>query len=170
MKNPIRRNLFEIGDSLRKLGENMCQQAKAEELNYRKMLNPMLLDLFKTLHKFPIELNEWRVEIEKERDESEKPKVYPKGYVETDEEIFAYWDKQEAFNKEFSRNRSDINDTYNIIYALIRDNLFPKDVANPSFTFNEALWKIEWQLKKLEDSFPLERCGTFWEETESERE
>ncbi len=127
MENPIRRNLYEIGDSLRKLGENMCQQAQSEEdFDFQKMLNPSLLDLFKTLHKFPTNLNEWREEIEKERKESAKPKVYPKGYVETDEEVFAYWDEQEAFHKKFSKNRSDINDTYNIIYTLIRDNLFPR--------------------------------------------
>ncbi len=91
MENPIRRNLFEIGDSLRKLGENMCQQAQSEEdLDFQKMMDPALLDLFKTLHKFPIELNEWREEVEKEHKESAKPKVYPKGYVETYEEICAY--------------------------------------------------------------------------------
>ncbi len=156
MENPIRHNLYEIGDSLRKLGENMCQQAQSEEdFDFLKMMNPTVLDLFKTLHKFPIELNEWREEVEKEREESAKPKVFPKGYVETDDEIYAYWNEQEAFNKEFSKNRSDINETYNIIDALIHDNLFPKDSYNPTFTFNEALWNIQWQLKKLQDLFPL---------------
>ena len=39
MDNTIRRNLFEIGDNLRKIGENMCQQAKAQEdLDYEVVL------------------------------------------------------------------------------------------------------------------------------------
>lgn len=156
MENPIRHNLFEIGDSLRKLGENMCQEAQSEEdFDFLNMMNPTLLDLFKTLHKFPTDLNEWRDNIAQEREERAKPKVYPKGYVETDEEILAYWNEQEEFNKKFSKNRSDIYDTYNIIYTLIRDNLFPEDDVNPTFTFTEALWKIEWQLRKLQDLFPL---------------
>ncbi len=172
MENPIRRNLFEIGDCLRKIGDNMCQQAKSQEkLDYLKMMNPPLLDLFKTIHNFPIELNEWREDIEKERKKRSEPQVYPKGYVETYEELCAFWDEQEAYNERFYKNRSEINDIHNIIYALIHDNLFPTDSPNPTFTFNEALWKIAWQLRKLEDLFPYEQCGTVGlEETEFERE
>ncbi len=158
MENPIRRNLFEIGDSLRKLGENMCQQAQSEEdLNFQKMMDPALLDLFKTLHKFPIDLNEWREEIEKEQKERAEPKVYPKGYVETDEEICAYWDEQEELH---TNTRSEIYTFHSIILELIEENLFPKDSDNPTFTFKEALWKIAWELRKIEDLFPAQLCGT----------
>lgn len=102
MENPIRRNLFEIGDCLRKIGDNMCQQAKSEEeLDYLKMMNPSLLDLFKPLHNFPIELNEWREEVEKEQKKRSEPISYPKGHVETDEELNAFWEQEEAYAENF---------------------------------------------------------------------
>ena len=164
MENPIRRNLFEIGENLRKIGENMCLLAKSQEdFDFYKMMNPTLLDLFKILDKFPADLNQWREQIEKEQKERAEPKVYPKGYVETDEELWAFWDQEDAYVEKFRKNRSDINDMHWIIYALIYENLFPKDTPNPTFTFTEALWKIEWQLRKLQDLFPMERCGTIAE-------
>ena len=142
MENPIRRNLFEIGDNLRKLGEDMCQQAQSEEkFDFLKMMNPTLLDLFKMLHKFPADLNEWIEEIENERRKKSEPKFYPKGYVETYEDLCAYWDQQEVFAEKFDKNQSDINETHGVVNALIYENLFPQDVPNPTFTFTEALWK-----------------------------
>lgn len=164
MENPIRQNLYEIGDTLRKLGENMCEQAQSkEDLDIQKMFNPHLLDLFKTILKIPSDLYEWRQQIEKEQKERAEPKVYPKGYVETDEELWAFWDAEDAYTAKFRKNRSDINDAHWVIYALIYENLFPQDTPNPTFTFTEALWKIEWQLRKLQDLFPMERCGTIAE-------
>lgn len=66
MENPIRRNLYDIGNTLRKLGENMCQQAQSEEdLDIQKMFCPHLPDMFKVILKFPSDLDEWRQQIEK---------------------------------------------------------------------------------------------------------
>lgn len=155
MENPIRRNLYDIGDTLRKLGENMCQQAKSQEdLDFQKMFNPHLLDLFKTILKFPSDLDEWRQQIEKEQKERAKPQVYPKGYVETYEEICAFWAEEEAYADLYRRNQSEIYIMHSLINELISEDLFPKDSDNPTFTFREALWKIAWQLRRLEDLYP----------------
>ena len=155
MENPIRQNLYKIGETLRMLGDNMCQQAQSEaDLDFYKMMNPTLLDLFKILHKFPADLNEWSEEVEREQKERAKPKIYPKGYVETDEELWAFWDAEEAYSEKTRKYRSDINNTRWVINSLIHENLFPKDTHNPTFTFTEVLWKLEWQLRKLEKLFP----------------
>lgn len=155
MENPIRRNLYDIGDTLRTIGNNMCEQAKSQEdLDIQKMFNPYLLDLFKTILKFPSDLDEWRQQIEKEQKERAKPKVYPKGYVETDEELRAFWAEEEAYADLYRRNQSEIYIMHSLIDELISEDLFPKDSDNPTFTFREALWKIAWQLRRLEDLFP----------------
>lgn len=67
MENPIRQNLYKIGEILRTLGDNMCQETHSkEDLNFQKIFNPHLLDLFKTVLKIPSDLDEWRKQIEKE--------------------------------------------------------------------------------------------------------
>lgn len=157
MENPIRRNLNEIGEILRTLGDSMCQEVQSEvDLNFRKMFNPHLLDLFKTILKFPSDLDEWRKQIEKEQKERDKPRVYPKGYEETYEDICAFWDQEEAYDEQYRRNQSEIYTMHCIILELISEDLFPKDSDNPVFTFREALWKIAWQLRRLEDLFPAQ--------------
>ena len=98
MENPIRQNLYKIGEILRKLGDNMYQQAQSEELNFQKMFCPHLSDLFKIILKFPYDLDEWRQQIEKEQKKRQEPIRYPKGYVETYEDICAFWDQDEAYD------------------------------------------------------------------------
>ncbi|MDE6479048.1 MAG: hypothetical protein K2L45_02170 [Muribaculaceae bacterium] len=155
MENPIRQNLYKIGEILRTLGDNMCQEAQSkEELNFRKMFNPHLLDLYKTILKFPSDLDEWRQQIEKEQKKRQEPICYPKGYVETYEDICAFWDQEDAYDEQYRRNQSEIYIMHSIINELISEDLFPKDSDNPTFTFREALWKIAWQLRRLEDLFP----------------
>ena len=63
MENPIRRNLYDMGEALRTIGGNMCEQAKSQEdLDYRIILMPSLLDFFNTPSKLIDELNSWREE------------------------------------------------------------------------------------------------------------
>ena len=155
MENTIRRNLNEIGEILRTLGDSMCQEVQSEEdLNFRKMFNPHLLDLFKTILKFPSDLDEWRKQIEKEQKKRQEPIRCPKGYVETYEDICAFWDREDEYDERYRRTQSEIYTTHSIINELISEDLFPKDSDNPTFTFREALWKIAWQLRRLEDLFP----------------
>ena len=159
MDNPIRRNLFEIGDNLRKIGENMCQQAKAQEdLDYRKIMMPSLLNFFVALTNLIDELNAWREDELKKKENPEKPIVYPKGYVESDSEFWANCELAEAIGAEYNRNRSDIQNTYYLIQEFIYSDFFADgSYPNLTFTFTEGLLKLKTRLEKLSELFPSPR-------------
>ena len=68
--------------------------------------------------------------------------------------ICAFWDQEDAYDERYRINKSEIYTMHSIILELISEDLFPKESDNPTFTFREALWKIAWQLRRLEDLFP----------------
>ena len=159
MENPIRHNLYDIGETLRKIGNNMCEQAKSQEnLDYRKMMMPSLLDFFKSLTNLIDELNSWRENELKKKENPEKPIVYPKDYVESDSEFWANCELAEAIGAEYNRNRSDIQNTYYLIQEFIYSDFFADgSYPNLTFTFTEGLLKLKTRLEKLSELFPSPR-------------
>ena len=153
MVKPTRRNFYKIGEYLYTLGNNMCLQAISQEKIFEgkrweefRLACSGFLKTFKTLSS---DLAKWKEELTIEETKSKEPYLMNR---------FDYPIYNQYLNSKttiFFKNQSDIQQLHSFIYNLIHYSVFPEESeSNQIFTFNEVLWKLEWQLGKLSDMFP----------------
>lgn len=128
MNKILRPYLYEIGETLGKLGYELCQQANSPEpLNIHGDVKQAMDFICFNLHNLSADLDKWRKEILAKDGKIQLPNVF-QGTAGVDVES-AYW----------------------TVHHLLYSNLYDVD-SGLEYTISEELQKLEWLFEELQNT------------------